>query len=172
MKKIILFLDFDGVLHPYFAEAHERFGCMEAFEAAVRASSRPVEIVISSTWRVNRDLAELRSFFSPDIAELIIGKTPVVKGGNQEGGRLKEVLEWLKISNNEDAQWIGVDDYVQLFKSNDPSIEPTVVMCMDKFDEREHELLLKAIKDPVAYAQEYPVIPRREKPRIHLFNAL
>ena len=71
----LLFLDFDGTLHP---EPCYRDGSLcrrPLFEAVIREAP-DVEIVITSTWRDTRDLATLRGFFSNDIAARVIGVTP------------------------------------------------------------------------------------------------
>jgi hypothetical protein len=73
---MILFLDVDGVLHPHVEyDATLLLVHRPALEAVLRACS-DVEIVISSTWRINRTLAELRALFSDDIAPRVIGVTP------------------------------------------------------------------------------------------------
>lgn len=79
---MILFLDFDGVLHPqYDAEptpVSEIFCHLPRFESVMR-DFPSVEIVISSTWCIQFSLDELRSRFSPDIAARIIDGTPKIK---------------------------------------------------------------------------------------------
>ncbi|MFD2270984.1 HAD domain-containing protein [Undibacterium arcticum] len=59
---MILFLDFDGVLHPDPCDEGERFSRLPAFEALMR-DFPAVEIVVSSSWRVARTLDDLRAFF-------------------------------------------------------------------------------------------------------------
>ncbi|MET3139349.1 hypothetical protein AAKU61_003730 [Undibacterium sp. GrIS 1.2] len=73
---MILFLDFDGVLHPEpcYDEA-KLFTCLSRLEQVLREFAS-VRIVISSTWREKHSLSDLRRLFSADIAERIIGVTP------------------------------------------------------------------------------------------------
>ena len=77
-KLMILFLDFDGVLHPQYE--HEpvptelAFCHLARFEALMRKFPS-VEIVISSTWREQFSMEVLRAKFSTDIAARIIGRT-------------------------------------------------------------------------------------------------
>lgn len=77
---MILFLDFDGVLHPEYdgqaTPADIVFCHLPRFEGVMRDYPK-VEIVISSMWREQFPLAALRARFSPDIAARSIGTTPV-----------------------------------------------------------------------------------------------
>ena len=75
---MLLFLDFDGVLHSAYAFRQEQmFSQVPLFERFFRQPENArIQFVISSTWRSGRDLAALRRPFSPDIAQRIIGKTP------------------------------------------------------------------------------------------------
>ena len=71
---MIIFLDFDGVLRrlssPYFKFDAD---CLECFELTVRPHD--VGIVISSTWRLDIYLTEIKSYFSLHIAAKIVGIT-------------------------------------------------------------------------------------------------
>lgn len=153
---VVLFLDFDGVLHHFFPIAdssdagNQHFAFLPNFEQAVRACQRDVEIVISSTWRKLYPLDQIKQHFSPDIAEKIIGVTPVLDLGNARGSRQIEVEAWLK-DNRPHSQWVGIDDMPDLYEKN-----VAVVACADQFCEREHERLVEAVADPVAYTEKYP----------------
>ena len=72
----VLFLDFDGVLHPEVCNESMYFVHKAEFEALVRAFPE-IDLVISSTWRLKRELSALQSLFSPDVAARIIGVTPL-----------------------------------------------------------------------------------------------
>ena len=150
-------LDFDGVLHPFFPlpdltdEQNAHFACRPAFEETVRQCPNLL-LVISSSWRNKYSLAELRGFFSPDIAERIIGKTPAIGAGNGDGGRQAEVEAWLEQNGRAGHKWIGIDDHAPLYLPG-----ATVVQCNDGFGDRETALLLEAARDPEGYAIRYPV---------------
>ena len=112
---MLLFLDFDGVLHP---EYHEicvpddiAFCHLPRFEAVMRAYPS-VRIVISSSWRTIFHLPQLRRYFSDDIARRIIGVTPVLADErvHQPALREREILAWLSQNQLTDAPWIAVDD--------------------------------------------------------------
>lgn len=162
-----LFLDFDGVLHPFFPVAsktdaeNQHFSCVKAFERAVRDCPSPVRIVISSTWRVKHSLFEIKERFSRDIQKLIVGVTPRLDNSNEPGGRLAEVRQWLETNQLTDARWVGIDDYPELYG------EGVVVACNDEFSHRERDLLLAAVADPEAFQKDHPCRSnRREDPRL------
>lgn len=160
---MIYFLDFDGVLHPFFPRAdltdsqNAHFSCVKAFERAVLQCG-DVEIVIASTWRNKYSLHELRAHFSPHIAKKIIGVTPKVGPGNGDGGRQVEVEAWLDANGRTGEPWIGIDDFPELYCPG-----ATVVACHDEFGDRETALLIEASQDPQAYAIKYPVRSNGEK---------
>ena len=104
-----LFLDFDGVLRRLTAEP----GLFEAelldnFEAAVRTVPA-VKIVITSAWRLEKSLSELRQLFSPDMAERIVGVTPESLALTAHA-RYKEVYSYLQSAKFMDAPWLAIDD--------------------------------------------------------------
>lgn len=72
-----------------------------------------VEIVISSTWRYQFSLDDLRARFSPDIAARIIGATPKTERTSIEylpNRREGEILDWLVTFGRTDAPWVALDD--------------------------------------------------------------
>lgn len=119
---MILFLDFDGVLHPEINYREEElFSKIPLFEKVLRNFPN-VDIVISSTWRLNHGLEELKSKFSPDIARRIIDVTPVyadlpelhlVIGPFQ---RHVEIEGWLRQAQRIWEPWLALDDKPYLFK--------------------------------------------------------
>ena len=114
---MILFLDFDGVLHPeYDGEATPAdiaaFCHLPRFEAVMR-DHPDVEIVISSTWREYLPLDALRARFSADIAARIIGATPVtprIDGKYMPARREGEILDWLSAAGRAHEPWLALDD--------------------------------------------------------------
>ena len=73
----ILFLDFDGVLHPEHCHESRHFCCMSILEDALRQVPE-CKLVITSTWRLERPLDTLRQRFARDIAARIAGITPTL----------------------------------------------------------------------------------------------
>jgi hypothetical protein len=105
---MILFLDFDGVLHPDPCEKNELFCNLVNFEALLRAYP-DIEVVISSTWRLTFDITSLRSYFSEDLQHRIIDKTPRCSAVNYPRGR--ECEEWLQREQRQDEVWLAIDDW-------------------------------------------------------------
>ena len=65
---MLIFLDFDGVLHSAHAfRAEQMFSQLSVFEPFFRQPEfADIQFVVSSTWRHNRSLEELRAPFSAD----------------------------------------------------------------------------------------------------------
>lgn len=118
---MILFLDFDGVLHPEpCCDTTNLFACLPRLESVLR-DFPAVRIVISSTWRGKHSLGELRTFFSDDIAGRIIGVTPAwqeIPGIVETIGyqRHAEIEGWLRLSGEPWCSWLAIDDKPYLFK--------------------------------------------------------
>ena len=118
---MILFLDFDGVLHPAVnydpALLLRKLPLLEGVLFQVPS----IEIVISSTWRETRTLRELQSLFSDDIAPRIIGVTPHwldIQDDTSFGAyvRQAEIEAWLRKSGQPWQQWLAIDDQAHLFR--------------------------------------------------------
>lgn len=110
---MILFLDFDGVLHP-LARPHGPFTRVPEFERLMRGYPA-VEIVISSSWREGYKLEQLRAIFSDDIAGRIIGLTPVLQPCDHKHVREAEIQLWLRSNDRVSEGWVAVDDCALLF---------------------------------------------------------
>ena len=102
---MLLFLDFDGVLHPVFGSRELDFCRLPLLETVLRGAPE-VRIVVSSTWREVFGLAQLRSRFSPDIAARIVGATPVLPGRSRHA----EIMAYLQRHARHDTQWVALDD--------------------------------------------------------------
>jgi hypothetical protein len=105
---MILFLDFDGVLHP-FNQPNGTFVLVPEFERVMRDFEN-VDIVISSTWREAHTLDELRSPFSPQIQQRIIDVTPIFNDPQQLYIREMEIMVWLREAGREHEPWVAIDD--------------------------------------------------------------
>ncbi|RJG06433.1 hypothetical protein D3870_10790 [Noviherbaspirillum cavernae] len=110
---MILFLDFDGVLHP-FNRATGPLVLIPQFEKFLR-DFPGTDIVISSAWREAYSLRGLRSFFSPDIARRIIDVTPQFDMFAEEFVREAEIRAWLHAAGREEEPWLAMDDMPSLF---------------------------------------------------------
>ncbi|PQA75956.1 HAD domain-containing protein [Rhodoferax sp. TS-BS-61-7] len=123
----ILFLDFDGVMHPEFCHESKHFVHRDTFEAVVRAASH-VELVISSTWRNSRPLDELRALFTADVAARIIGATPLYAQLEEVPDTLvgyareAECRHWLQQHGRAAQEWLAVDDRSWNFRPFNPHV--------------------------------------------------
>jgi hypothetical protein len=121
---LILFLDFDGVLHREviadFASGAVRaasdFSHLSHFENIMREYPQ-IEIVISSAWRETNPLGNLQSYFASDIASRIIDVTPVPPA-SLDARREREIRSWLREAGRENEQFVAVDDWPHLYSEN------------------------------------------------------
>ena len=113
---VILFLDFDGVLHAVGGvAAKQRLAKLPLLEALLREPElRQVGIVVSSTWRVAYTLAQLRSVFSPDMRARVQDCTPQLAQYAGAHARHQEIAAWLA-RHPEVRGWVAVDDDVAGF---------------------------------------------------------
>lgn len=135
---LLLFLDFDGVLHPDGAGV---FSKLALFEAHLARMPR-VEVVISSSWREEHSLTELRHFFSADVRERVIGVTPSLEDGYDRGGRQREIHAWLEHAGLHagNARWIVLDDVALFFEDHYPQV--ILTDPAEGFSEKDGEALL------------------------------
>lgn len=139
----VLFLDFDGVLHPCFPRSHlsheqnQLFACLPRLERVLREFTN-VAVVISSSWRLDRPIEKLVQCFSADIRTRIIGATPAVDSRwppYPPAPRYAEIQLFLQQRNLNDMPWVALDDEAKLF----PEECSQLILCHDSF--REHEEL-------------------------------
>jgi hypothetical protein len=110
---MILFLDFDGVLHP-FSRPNGPLVHVPYFERVLR-DFPDVDIVISSAWREVHSLQQLRAFFSEDIAQRIVGVTPQLDSMKHPFIREAEIVAWLRDTGRASETWVAVDDIASFF---------------------------------------------------------
>lgn len=118
-EPVYLFLDFDGVLHP-FGHPLGFFSHMPLFEDTIRHLN--ISIVISSAWRLHHTFPVLKSLFSEEIAKKIVGITPDLDNRKNEYVRELEIRRWLIKNKIPSAKWIALDDSPQLFPPNCPNL--------------------------------------------------
>lgn len=115
---MLIFLDFDGVLHSALSRPNQSlFSQIPLFETFFRQPEwENVQFVVSSTWRLGRDLDDLRRPFSPDFHARIIGTTPdLPRSGSLNGHREREILQWLRDFGREQTAWVALDDLPSYF---------------------------------------------------------
>lgn len=107
-KKIdnILFLDFDGVLHPGLSET---FVYLPLLENLLRQHPH-VNIVISSSWRETCEFAYLKRIFSEDMRNRVVGITTSMNGLFTREIEIRAYVEANKTTN-----FVVLDDDESLF---------------------------------------------------------
>lgn len=119
----ILFLDFDGVLHP---DGIARFSNLGLF-ADYLSRMPEVEIVVSSTWREDHTLQELKDYFPVHMRDQIVGVTPSLEDGYECGGRQREIQAYLDAEglDGDNCSWVALDDMRLFFDEDWPHLIAT-----------------------------------------------
>ena len=112
IRPVYIFLDFDGVTHPWGET--EDFRCLSLIEAVVREYDE-TRIVIASDWRMLFSLPKLVDRFAADIRARVLGASPQVipkHGAELHGLREREAMQWLAqiTPDPAGAAWCAVDD--------------------------------------------------------------
>ena len=129
----VLFLDFDGVLHPYGFKVHDtlqKYGkplayvekvdhfCWAPILAERLAAHLDVVVVVHSTWRVNRTLAQIQQVLGPQLGARVRALTP-------DGPRYAAIQEWLA-ANKQVRDYRILDDDATSFPAPQP---PELIHC-------------------------------------------
>lgn len=120
---MIMFLDFDGVLHPNPNEGHA-FSCVENLWTILRRHEE-IQVVFSTGWRFEHYLDELRELVSAgggeDLAERFIDATPPLRHRDEAGSREKDCRAWLEAQTH-DGPWLALDDMPSLFQPDSANL--------------------------------------------------
>lgn len=117
---MIVFLDFDGVLHP--GTAKESLFCHRDIFENWLSENKSVSVVISSSWREALSLTELREVFREEFQSRIISKClNSSKNTSIEYARYEEILQWIYY-NDYQGQWVAIDDAANEFPPNFPKL--------------------------------------------------
>lgn len=105
--KFLVFLDFDGVLHPLKAVDHERFR-PDAIHSVNRILDElEANIVLSTAWRMDFGIERFGAWFK----NRIIDSTPVHELDlKSENPRFREVMDFVKDRGWLHVPWIAIDD--------------------------------------------------------------
>lgn len=142
---MLLFLDFDGVLHPFArlpdrpATESEPFVYLARLESVLREHPH-VCIVIASDWRKYDSLTELRRFFSEDVRFRIAGVIGIDPTDHELGNRQRLVERYLADNGIQSAAWVALDDDAGNYLAGAP-----LVLCNDGFFEAEERALRVAL---------------------------
>lgn len=116
---MIIFLDFDGVLHPKHVP-HGMFSLIDGF-LELLDDFPLIQIVISSSWRSNMGLDAIQSMLGRH-GYKVIGVTPSIKGQvPNDFYRLAEIVAWLDASGHQD-NWLAIDDAEDEFPYGYPNL--------------------------------------------------
>jgi hypothetical protein len=117
---VILFLDFDGVLHP-----DPCFDARRMFEKAPRLASVLEEfpearLVLSTSWRIENSLARMCELLGTSLSARVIGATPHFSAFHVPSvlrpyQRHAECLQWLIVNGKTKREWIAIDDRASMF---------------------------------------------------------
>lgn len=147
MQDLVLFIDFDGVTHPYRFEGREdTFSHKETFENLVRKLQENfnVKIVVSSCFTAFNPLEFFKTKLSKDIADLIIDES--VRFPTESGNKLKEAKYWIK-TNAYKGKWLAIGTNVFAWNAKSFDEHPQVVFVDNLFNEEDAiKLLEKAQK--------------------------
>jgi hypothetical protein len=121
MKAKYLFLDFDGVLHPSLCNDNDRFSKVNLLSQAL---TFPVcQIIISSSWRFQFTLDQLKKILPGSISNLVVDVTGEALNGQY--ARYNEIKHWLENKQKPFADWIAIDDSINEFPPNCPNLIAT-----------------------------------------------
>jgi hypothetical protein len=110
----ILFLDFDGVLHPGNSGT---FRHMPLLMDLMRVCPQ-LRIVVSSSWRSSHSLADLRSWFPVALHQKIVAVTPELV--TDRANRQREIEHWLQQYHV--RHFCALDDDPRLFEKEWPCL--------------------------------------------------
>jgi len=117
---MILFLDFDGVLHedPCYDEARLFVRAPDLAQALEPFAE--VRIVLSTSWRTQRTLDEMSQPLPPALRQRIVDATPLVAPSETPAAlrpyrRHAECACWLQRHGHDGTPWFALDDRPSLF---------------------------------------------------------
>ncbi len=150
---MILFLDFDGVLHPFFPlpdlpDDENAFFSYWPRLLRVLDDFPSVDVVVSSSWRTSENLM---AQVPESLRRRIVGLTPEIKRRTRkqypsnfvpEPIRYLEIQRYLKTHKQEPTHWIALDDDPLLF----PAACPQLILCSMGFGVSEEAILRRRLE--------------------------
>ena len=115
----LLFLDFDGVLHPTHFAGEDPFNRVHLLEESLAGSD--LGIVISSSWRFTHSFEKLQKLLPSSISNLVIGVTGAPVIGKHP--RYQEIQTFLQSHGG--SHWRALDDSYWEF----PTPCPELIRC-------------------------------------------
>jgi hypothetical protein len=132
---MILFLDFDGVLHPESNEGDDCLFCHTPLLWQILRTCLHVDVVFSTSWRHMHPFDELIQLCTTgggeDLVHRFIGATPWLTAeetalycGRQKYHREIECRLWLD-TNAPQSTWLALDDFAAYFTPFSASVHIT-----------------------------------------------
>jgi hypothetical protein len=117
---LIVFLDFDGVLHPDPCRDEQLFEHAPRLTRALEEFPE-VSVVLSTSWRTFLDFEKLVVPLDTDLRRRVIGVTPRFADFSAPRPlvpyrRHAECVQWLNDNGMNDAAWIAIDDRPSWFE--------------------------------------------------------
>lgn len=116
---MILFLDFDGVLHPYPLHVDDQHAELLMHTPLLWSLLRrhpELQVVVSSSWRERFSMDYLVDFLTygggEELAGRIAGATPVISHLERD----RECMAWLESNGHVGTPWLALDDQPALFR--------------------------------------------------------
>ena len=116
----VLYLDFDGVLHPASPGIDGLFSKAHLLEPLLEA--HPIPIIVASSWRFTHSLKTLQSKLPKAIAQHVAGTTGTAVIGKH--ARFQEITKHLQ-ANSDIHDWRALDDSYWEF----PSLCKELIRC-------------------------------------------
>ena len=144
--RVILFLDFDGVVHERDAgrSGLRRYEFLPRIENVLRDFPEVV-VVVSSDWRMpvpDWSARWARARVSADLRSRVIGAVPDLGEEDQAVGRRRREAEaYLRDNGMHGSQWIALDDNVTIWGPADSRL----LVCDDGFRADDEERLRDAL---------------------------
>ncbi len=112
---MILFLDFDGVLHPDPCYDSGQLFVHAPYLAATLEPFAEVSVVLSTSWRTSKPLDTLIAPLPESLRERVVGVTPEASNFRPPPPlmpyrRHAECVQWLTQNRQADQDWIAIDD--------------------------------------------------------------
>jgi hypothetical protein len=120
---MVLFLDFDGVLHPDPPNSSNPLWCRTDLLVNWLNARPEVEVVVSSTWRRTYNFQELQDLVPPGLACKLVGCTGLVH--EELYARQRECEEWMRANRDPWVNWVALDDRVWNFRP----FEKRLIIC-------------------------------------------
>ena len=126
---MILFLDFDGVLHSLTGENDDEYFCRLPVLWEILRARPEVEVVFSTSWREIYHLEEMLDFVTgnggEDLRHRFVGQTPsipVAPDADYYRSREIECLAWLSENQRDLSRWLALDDIEYWFSRESPNL--------------------------------------------------